>query len=232
MPDTVPALPLGFRGFAAGFQPELDGFYRLHHDLLGGLTRIDSVDTFLSCITDMRPDYLLLGQTAEPAGLLSAIRDSARSAHLAVLVAGEASAEAGTGAPGLAIEPVARDASGGEVSLILRAMMRRTRPQAMVGRSTWNALELDEACLTLSVYGEPVSLNLEVFSVLGVMLDDPDRVWDRLRLHRLVFGATSGNDIRAIDTRISRARRHVASVLGLDPIRTVRGVGYALVPDP
>jgi two-component system phosphate regulon response regulator PhoB len=69
-------------------------------------------------------------------------------------------------------------------------------------------------------------------SVLGLMMDDPDRVWERETLHRLVFGAGSGNDIRAVDMRISRARRLVSAALGCDPVRTVRGVGYALVPRP
>jgi DNA-binding response OmpR family regulator len=38
--------------------------------------------------------------------------------------------------------------------------------------------------------------------------------------------------MRAIDMRVSRTRRVVKAALGVDPVRTVRGVGYALVPDP
>jgi two-component system phosphate regulon response regulator PhoB len=64
------------------------------------------------------------------------------------------------------------------------------------------------------------------------MMDAPTRVWERATLHRLIFGAGSANDLRSVDTRISRARRHVLAALGGDPIRTVRGVGYALVAEP
>jgi two-component system phosphate regulon response regulator PhoB len=64
------------------------------------------------------------------------------------------------------------------------------------------------------------------------MMDDPSAVWPRARLHALVYGRNSGNDIRAIDTRISRTRRHLAAAIGADPIRTVRGIGYALEPRP
>jgi hypothetical protein len=230
--DRALDLQLGFRGFAAGFHPSLDAFLDRHRAHLGGLTRIGDIDTFIACIADMRPDYLILGATDAPGDLLDRIGAASRSPHLAVLLAGcDAVHEAGTPV-GLMLEPVAADADGTELALALRALMRRSRPQAMVGRSTWGALELDEACLTFSIRGAPVSLSLEVFSVLGLMMDAPGRVWHRSDLHRLVFGATSRNDIRAIDTRISRARRHVTAALGRDPIRTVRGVGYALVPDP
>jgi len=227
--DRALDLQLGFRGFAAGFHPALDVFLDRHRASLGGLTRIGDTQTLISCIADMRPDYLVLGNTE---GLLDRIDAAARRPHLAVLVPGhDAIEETGTH-PRLMLEPIAADADGVELALVLRALMRRSRPQAMIGRSAWGTLALDEACLTFSIRGEPAALSLEVFSVLGLMMDAPDRLWDRSDLHRFVFGAGSGNDIRAIDTRISRARRHVSAALGRDPIRTVRGVGYALVPDP
>jgi DNA-binding response OmpR family regulator len=227
-----PDLPLGFRGFAAGFQPEVAAFLQIHGPILSGLTRIEDMDMFASCISDMRPDYLLLGGNNQPPGLLDMVRAAARTAQLAVLVTGEGISVGEHTGQGLIVDTVAHDAGGADVALGLRALMRRSRPQALVGRTTWGDLELDEACLTFSIRGCPVSLSLEVFSVLGLMMDDPARIWERSTLHRLVFGAGSGNDLRAVDTRISRSRRHVSSALGCDPIRTVRGVGYALVPDP
>lgn len=226
------ALQLGFRGFAAGYHPEVQTFLTRHGTLLGGLTRVADPETLLSCVSDMRPDYLVLGQPSGPEDIVWHIQAASRSAQLAVLVPGCDDERSEAQTHGLILEPIATNADGAEVALVLRALMRRTRPQAMVGQSAWGDLVLDEACLTFSVRGHPVSLSLEVFGVLGLMMDDPGRVWARSELHRFVFGAGSRNDIRAIDTRISRARRHVSSGLGRDPIRTVRGVGYALVPDP
>lgn len=225
-------LPLGFRGFAAGFHPDLDAFLIRNGALLGGLTRIDDPDMFMSCIRDMRPDYLVLGSIDCPADLRDRLQAALRSPHLAVLLPGQDPGGVGAHTAGLILEPLAADAGPAEVAMTLRALMRRTRPQAMVGRAVWGALDLDEACLTFAIGGRSVSLSLEVFSVLGLMMDEPGRVWDRDTLHRYVFGAASRNDLRAIDTRISRARRHVSAALGRDPIRTVRGVGYALVADP
>jgi DNA-binding response OmpR family regulator len=101
----------------------------------------------------------------------------------------------------------------------------------MVGRTTWHDLGFDEACLTFSVRG-PTGRSASRRGVLGLMMDDPDRVWERRDAAPTRVRAGSGNDIRAIDMRISRARRLVSAALGCDPIRTVRGVGYALVPRP
>jgi hypothetical protein len=133
---------------------------------------------------------------------------------------------------GVSVDVIGDDADATDVALVLRSLMRRTRPQAMVGQTTWHDLGFDEARLTFSVGDRSVALSLEASAVLGLMMDDPDRVWERETLHRLVFGAGSGNDIRAVDMRISRARRLVSAALGCDPVRTVRGVGYALVPRP
>ena len=228
----APRLQLGFRGFAAGFQLGLDRFLTRCSTLFDGVTRINELEGFLSCVSDMRPDYLILADVDTPSALLSRIQKAAKTAHLGVLVVGDTAARIPTQSNELVVDTVAPDASRDDIALLLRALMRRARPQAMVGQISWGDLVLDEACLTLAIRGASVTLNMEVFSVLGLMMDDPGRDWDRATLHRYVFGAGSSNDIRAIDTRMSRARRHVLAALGIDPIRTVRGVGYALVAEP
>jgi hypothetical protein len=231
--DGVAArLELGFRGVAAGFQPPVRAFLSTHQDLLRGVTSIDDAAAFPTSIAEMRPDYLLVGEIGGDDNLRDVIGPVAGMPQRPVLMVGEVSADTMPLPSGMAVDAVGRDAGAFEVALVLRALMRRTRPQAMVGRTTWHDLGFDEACLTFSVRDRAVALSLEAAGVLGLMMDDPDRVWDRATLHRLVFGSGSVNDIRSIDMRISRARRLVSAALGCDPIRTVRGIGYALVPRP
>lgn len=230
-PDGA-APPAGFRGIAAGFQPGLAPFLSSHAAAFAGLSVAASPGDLVSGVSEMRPDYVLLAEPVEPSGLLRDMAAAARRPVLGVLLLGP---EAGgdTDLPeGVVADRVALADPPSEILLTLRALMRRCRPQAMVGQTAFGGLFLDEACLTFAIRGQAVSLSLEVFGVLGAMMDDPERIWERARLHALVFGRGSRNDIRAIDMRISRARRHVAAALGRDPIRTVRGVGYALVPDP
>jgi two-component system phosphate regulon response regulator PhoB len=226
------ALDLGFRGFAAAFQPSVEEFLARNGSHLTGLTRIVEPDRLVSCVRDMRPDYLLVDHVAAASGLTARLSDAVRGALLASLSPSGDGLDQRDDRDGIVIEPIAMEATATDLALALRALMRRTRPQALVGRSLWGDLVLDEACLTFAIRGRPAALSREVFGVLGVMMDAPDRVWDRRDLHRLIFGAASGNDLRAIDTRISRARRHVSGALGCDPIRSVRGVGYALVAEP
>lgn len=225
------ALSLDFRGFAAGFQPGLHGFLDRHARLLTGLTVLDDAPALLAAVADERPDYVLLAEAA-PA-LVSGIAAANRMLTIGVLLMDEGRSGQSEGrAGGLIVDHVAPEDAAAEVSLVLRGLMRRCRPQAMVGRIAHGDLLLDEACLTFSVRDRTAALNLEVFAVLGAMMDDPSAVWPRARLHALVYGRNSGNDIRAIDTRISRTRRHLAAAIGADPIRTVRGIGYALEPRP
>jgi two-component system phosphate regulon response regulator PhoB len=226
------ALDLGFRGFAAAFQPSVEEFLARNGSHLTGLTRIVEPDRLVSCVRDMRPDYLLVDHVAAASGLTARLSDAVRGALLAGLSPSGDGLDQQVDRDGIVIEPIAMEATATDLALALRALMRRTRPQALVGRSLWGDLVLDEACLTFAIRGRPAALSLEVFGVLGVMMDDPGPRLGSARPAPTVFGAASGNDLRAIDTRISRARRHVSGALGCDPIRSVRGVGYALVAEP
>jgi hypothetical protein len=221
----------GFRGMAAGFQRDLQPFLASQSGALSGLSIPDSPDKLIAGVAEGRLDYVLISDPEDPAGLLKALSAAARRPALGVLLV--RSSDDGPCLPeGVVADYLSSDASQFEVVLTVRALMRRCRPQAMVGQTAYGDLLLDEGSLRFAIRGHAVSLNLEVFGVFGAMMDDPERVWERDRLHALVFGRGSRNDIRAIDMRISRARRHVTRALGLDPIRTVRGVGYALVPGP
>lgn len=222
-------LALGFRGFAASFQPALRPFLDRSGASLPGLTRIEDPAVFLECVADMRPDYLLLAADRQAGTVLTEVASVSRTSSLGVLLVGDGVTEA---PPGLVLEYLPGTVDREPLALTLRALLRRSRPQAMVGCSAWGELEIDEARLSFSVSGKPVALSLEMFAVLGAMMDRPEWVWPRETLHALVFGSGSKNDLRAIDMRVSRARRHVITALGCDPVRSVRGVGYALVPDP
>lgn len=225
-PDT------GFRGLAAGFQPGLKPFLARHAPTLTGLSVMQSARDLRIGAAEGRPDYIVLSDPDDPAGLLVDLVAAARRPALGMLFSGPAEPLAGAWPAAAVVDHVEPREPPFEVALALRALMRRCRPQAMVGAVSHGDLVLDEAELRFSIRDAAVPLTLEVFGVLGAMMDDPGRVWDRAQLHALVFGRASTNDIRAIDMRISRARRHVAAALGRDPIRTVRGIGYALVPDP
>ena len=230
-PDAGWVEPVRCLGLAAGFQRGLAPFLQRYGPVLAGLTVVDRPEAFLAHVAASRPDYVVVSGPETDATLLRAMAEATRGAALAVASVGAPGAAAPRPGPILMDEVTINDTPA-RLALRMRALIRRCRPQALTGRRSWGALALDEACMTFSVSGRKVALRRELLTVLGAMMDAPDRVWQRADLHLLVFGQGSPNDMRAIDMRVSRTRRVVKAALGVDPVRTVRGVGYALVPDP
>jgi len=124
-------LPLGFRGFAAGFQPEVEAFLRVHGPMLGGLTAIDDMDRFTSCISDMRPDYVVIAGRNPTFDFLDRVQAAARTTHLGVLAVGEEGLATGASAQGLCIDTVARDMTGFDLALVLRALRAELRAMGL-----------------------------------------------------------------------------------------------------
>jgi two-component system phosphate regulon response regulator PhoB len=60
------------------------------------------------------------------------------------------------------------------------------------------------------------------------LLERPGRVFSRAQLLDLVWGRSVEVDERTVDVHIGRLRRRLSKGKERDPIRTVRGAGYAL----
>ncbi|HLS18410.1 MAG TPA: winged helix-turn-helix domain-containing protein, partial [Paracoccaceae bacterium] len=56
----------------------------------------------------------------------------------------------------------------------------------------------------------------------------PGRVWSREQLLDRVWGQNIHVDLRTVDVHIGRLRKALRIAGGNDPVRTVRGAGYAL----
>ncbi len=116
-----------------------------------------------------------------------------------------------------------------EIFLRTRALIRRERPCALGCQRQNGALLLDEQRFKLSLAGVSVDLNKIEHCLLGPFFDLEDAVLDRQSLELLVF---EGNDrkvgSRIVDFQISRMRRRLKAQLNMDPLRSVRGIGYAI----
>jgi hypothetical protein len=114
--------------------------------------------------------------------------------------------------------------------LMIRATLRRKRPQAMRDVTAYGRLALDQERFTLSLGDGAAPLNKLEFCVLGAMLDAPRMVWNKVFLNRVVFGPVELKPGRHFDAYMSRVRRAVRDKVGEDPIVSERGLGYALSP--
>jgi two-component system phosphate regulon response regulator PhoB len=89
---------------------------------------------------------------------------------------------------------------------------------------------LDPASRRCLRNGSEVDLTVLEFNVLHCLLRQPNRVMSR---RELIAGAWPKGifvDDRTVNVHIARLRRALMRYRGGDPIRTVRGIGYALRP--
>ena len=111
------------------------------------------------------------------------------------------------------------------VGAILRRSQRRNhQPQVL----RHGSLELQPDARSLQVGRELVHLSELEFDLLHTLMTVPGRVFSRHEfIERVWHGAHQGSD-RLVDVHISKLRQKLKYALADDPIRTVRGIGYAL----
>ncbi len=115
-----------------------------------------------------------------------------------------------------------------EVFLTVRALLRRERPSALSCQRTVGDFILDEPGFKLRHADRCVPLNMTDLCLLGPFFDLKNAVFDRETLVNLAFDETGWKDgSRTIDAHVNRVRRKIKAGIGRDPIRSVRGVGYA-----
>jgi DNA-binding response OmpR family regulator len=86
-------------------------------------------------------------------------------------------------------------------------------------------VRLDTAERRAFVEGREVELTATEFDLLGYLMHRPGRVFSREQLISDVWGYSAAGSVRTVDVHIAQVR----SKLGVSsPIRTVRGVGYAV----
>ena len=109
-----------------------------------------------------------------------------------------------------------------------RAQLRRVRPSTLGMVLEYDDIRLDPE--THRVYrGEKVlKLGPTEFRLLSTFMEKPGRVWSREQLLDRVWGRDIYVDTRTVDVHIGRLRKSLMQHGGQDPLRTVRGAGYAL----
>ena len=115
-----------------------------------------------------------------------------------------------------------------ELMARVRALLRRTRPTAVGGVLEYEDLRLDSETHRVSRGDKPLKLGPTEFRLLATFMEKPGRVWSREQLLDRVWGRDIYVDTRTVDVHIGRLRKALCTHGGDDPLRTVRGAGYAL----
>ena len=110
----------------------------------------------------------------------------------------------------------------------VRAQLRRTRPATMGERLEYDDIVLDAETHRVTRGETPVKLGPTEFRLLSTFMEKPGRVFSREQLLDRVWGRDIYVDTRTVDVHIGRLRKALTRAGGDDPLRTVRGAGYAL----
>jgi two-component system phosphate regulon response regulator PhoB len=110
----------------------------------------------------------------------------------------------------------------------LRTQLRRVRPAAVGERLEYEDILVDLAEYRVYRNSELLSLGPTEFRLLTAFMERPGRVWSREQLLDRVWGRDIYVDSRTVDVHVGRLRKALKAGDHGDPIRTVRGAGYAL----
>ncbi len=115
-----------------------------------------------------------------------------------------------------------------ELMARVRSQLRRTRPGAVGERLEYEDIILDAETHRVTRDGRALKLGPTEFRLLSTFMEKPGRVWSREQLLDRVWGRDIYVDTRTVDVHIGRLRKALCQYDGSDPVRTVRGAGYAL----
>ena len=115
-----------------------------------------------------------------------------------------------------------------ELMARVKAHLRRIRAAAVGDRLEYADIMLDPETHKVFRSQSELKLGPTEFRLLSTFMEKPGRVWSRDQLLDRVWGRDIYVDTRTVDVHVGRLRKALCQHGGYDPLRTVRGAGYAL----
>lgn len=115
-----------------------------------------------------------------------------------------------------------------ELMARVRTQLRRVRPAATGQRLQFDDIILDSETHRVTRQDALLKLGPTEFRLLATFMEKPGRVFSREQLLDRVWGRDIFVDSRTVDVHVGRLRKSLCANGGEDPLRTVRGAGYAL----
>ncbi|WP_196259897.1 phosphate regulon transcriptional regulator PhoB [Pelagibacterium limicola] len=109
----------------------------------------------------------------------------------------------------------------------INALLRRSNPQLIAAVLKAGDIELDRTTHRVRRSGKEIHLGPTEYRLLEYLMGNPGRVYSREQLLDGVWGTDVYVDERTVDVHVGRLRKAINRGRVKDPIRTVRGAGYA-----
>jgi two-component system, OmpR family, phosphate regulon response regulator PhoB len=110
----------------------------------------------------------------------------------------------------------------------VNALLRRASPERVADVLSFGDIAIDREKKRVSRSGQSVDLGPTEYRLLEFLMERPGRVFSREQLLDGVWGSDIYIDERTVDVHVGRLRKALNRGHESDPIRTVRGAGYAL----
>jgi len=183
-------------------------------------------------IEDERPDLILLdwmlpGLSGIEVCRMLRARPETRTIPVIMLTARGEEVEKVRGLASGADDYVVKPFSVPELIARVRTVLRRANPDAVAEMLQAADLRLDRRTRRVTRGVRDVSLSPTEFRLLEYMMQSPGRVYSRAQLLDAVWGHDVYVDERTVDVHVGRLRKAILRGREKDPIRTVRGMGYA-----
>ncbi len=197
------------------------------------VARAESGDEALVLVDEERPDIIVLDwmlpgvSGIEICRRLKA-RPDTRGVPIIMLSARSEELDRVRGLETGADDYVVKPYSVVELMARVRTQLRRTRPSTVGERLEFEDIVLDAETHKVTRAGKNLKLGPTEFRLLSTFMEKPGRVWSREQLLDRVWGRDIYVDTRTVDVHIGRLRKALCQNGGEDPVRTVRGAGYAL----
>lgn len=197
------------------------------------VTRAESGDEALLLIEEASPDVIVLDWMLPGVSgieICRRLKSRAETRSVPVIML-SARSEEGDRVRGLetgADDYVTKPYSVAELLARIRGQLRRTRPASVGEKLQFADIILDAETHRVTRSQKMLKLGPTEFRLLATFMEKPERVWSREQLLDRVWGRDIYVDTRTVDVHIGRLRKALCQHGGEDPIRTVRGAGYAL----
>ena len=197
------------------------------------VSRAENGEEALVLVDEMAPDVIVLDWMMPNLSGIEVcrrlkIKNETRSIPIIMLSARSEEVDRVRGLETGADDYVIKPYSVVELMARVRSQLRRVRPAASGERLEYEDIVLDATSHRVNRGDSELKLGPTEFRLLSTFMEKPGRVFSREQLLDRVWGRDIYVDTRTVDVHIGRLRKALTQHGGSDPLRTVRGAGYAL----